>query len=407
MESHLPADSLSEARTQARVGLYLHVPFCARRCSYCDFSSGGISAAAVERYLTAFEREAALRAPQADGIEFHSVFVGGGTPSALSARHFERLWRAVRDRFAISPRAEITLEANPESVGDRLLEAWRAAGVNRLSMGAQSFDPDELEGLGRIHAAGRPAEAFALARSHGFRRLSLDLMFGFPGHSAETWAQTLEAALALQPEHLSAYCFIPEPGTPLGDAARTGVKPPLSPERQADLYETLVNRLASAGYALYETSNFSRPGGECRHNLVYWLRRDYLGLGPSAHGLWRGVREANHYALERWADALERGQPWMEREVETPGSRAEEIVMLALRLGEGLRAADYEPEVEAQVRARYGATLERAVSEGRLERTRGGWRIAPRHRFVADDVIAWLASRAAPAEDLTVAGARP
>jgi oxygen-independent coproporphyrinogen-3 oxidase len=407
VESHLPAHSLSEARAQARVGLYLHVPFCARRCSYCDFSSGGISAAAVERYLTAFEREAALRAPQADGVEFHSVFVGGGTPSALAARHFERMWRAVRDHFAISPHAEITLEANPESVGDRLLEAWRAAGVNRLSMGAQSFDPEELEGLGRIHAAGRPAEAFARARSHGFERLSLDLMFGFPGHSAETWTRTLESALALEPEHLSAYCFIPEPGTPLGDAARTGVQPPLPPERQADLYETLVNRLASPGYALYETSNFSRAGGECRHNLVYWLRRDYLGLGPSAHGLWRGVREANHDALERWADALERDWAWMEREVETPDSRAEEIIMLALRLGEGLRSADYEALVWAQVCARYGAALERAVEEGRLERTGGGWRIAPRHRFVADDVIAWLASRAAPAEDLTVAGARP
>jgi oxygen-independent coproporphyrinogen-3 oxidase len=407
VEPHLPADSLSEARGQARVGLYLHVPFCARRCSYCDFSSGGISAAAVERYLSAFEREAAMRAPQADGVEFQSVFVGGGTPSALSSRHFERLWRAVRDHFAIAPSAEITLEANPESVGDRLLEAWSAAGVNRLSMGAQSFDPSELEGLGRIHAAGRPAEAFRLARSHGFRRLSLDLMFGFPGHSAETWRDTLESALALEPEHLSAYCFIPEPGTPLGDAARTGVKPPLSPEQQADLYETLVDRLGAAGYRLYETSNFSRPGGECRHNLVYWLRRDYLGLGPSAHGLWRGVREANHYALERWADALERGQPWMAREPETPASRAEEIVMLALRLGEGLRAADYESGVWTQVHARYGAALERAVSEGRLERTASGWRIAPRHRFVADDVIAWLAARAAPLEDLTVAAERP
>jgi oxygen-independent coproporphyrinogen-3 oxidase len=187
--------------------------------------------------------------------------------------------------------------------------------------GAQSFDPGELEGLGRIHAAGRPAEAFALARSHGFRRLSLDLMFGFPGHSAETWAQTLQSALALEPEHLSAYCFIPEPGTPLGDAARTGVKPPLSPERQADLYETLVNRLVSAGYALYETSNFSRPGGECRHNLVYWLRRDYLGLGPSAHGFGAARSEVNHYALGT-ADALS-GASLMERR-RNPAVRAGE-----------------------------------------------------------------------------------
>ena len=412
MEPHLPDHPLSgsselRARREARIGLYLHVPFCARRCSYCDFSSGTLSAAAVERYLGAFEREAASRAPQAAGVRFTSVFVGGGTPSALSARHFERLWAAVRSHFALEPEAEITLEANPESVGERLLEAWARAGVNRLSMGAQSFEPDELAALGRIHDADRPVRAFALARAHGFRRLSLDLMFGFPGHSAEAWSRTLESALALEPEHLSAYCFIPEAGTPLGDAARSGARPPLPPEAQADLYETLIERLAHAGYALYETSNFARPGGECRHNLVYWLRRDYLGLGPSAHGLWRGVREANHYALERWAAGLEEGRPWGEREPETYASRADEIVMLALRLGEGLRLEDYPVEVREQIRARYGAALEAAVRESRLERTPGGYRVAPAHRFVADDAIAWLAARAAPLADLTLAGAHP
>ena len=412
MEPHLPDHPLTgaserRARAEARVGLYLHVPFCARRCSYCDFSSGGISAAAVERYLAAFEREAMLRAPQAAGTTFHSVFVGGGTPSALSARHFERLWRAVLQHFTIGGNAEITLEANPESVGDRLLEAWAKAGVNRLSMGAQSFDPDELVALGRIHDAARPAAAFALARAHGFRRLSLDLMFGFPGHSATTWTRTLESALALEPEHLSAYCFIPEEGTPLGDAARAGTRPPLPADLQADLYQSLVERVARAGYGLYETSNFARPGGECRHNLVYWLRRDYLGLGPSAHGLWRGAREANHYALDRWAGALERGESWSEPEAESAASRADEIVMLALRLGEGLRAADYDDDVWADVLARYGAALDRAAAEGRLERGADAYRIAPHHRFVADDIIAWLALRTAPLEDLTVAGAHP
>lgn len=386
------------ARAGARVGLYVHVPFCARRCNYCDFSTGSLSAAALERYLGALEREADARAPRARGVEFTSVFFGGGTPSALSARHFARVWEALTARFTIARHAEITLEANPESVKPALLEAWAAAGVNRLSMGAQSFDPSELERLGRIHDAERPAQAFALARSHGFRRLSLDLMFGFPGHTETSWGRTLDAALALEPEHVSAYCFIPEPGTPLGDAARAGAAPLPAPEAQAELYDLLVDRLERSGYAGYETSNFARPNGECRHNLVYWLRRDYLGLGPSAHGLWRGVREGNLYSLEAWAAALEAGDSWAECEPESPESRADEIVMLGLRLGSGLRPGDYGPGAWSDVTRRYGRALEAAVAAGRIERVGGGFRVAPEHRFVADDVIAWLMARAAPIE---------
>ena len=422
LEPHLPAHPLSAgdgpssaARAGAASGLYAHVPFCARRCGYCDFSSGSLSRDAVERYLAGIEREAELRAPEAAGVTFRSVFFGGGTPSALSARHFGRLWKALVSRFAIAPDAEITLEANPETVKPALLDAWREAGVNRLSMGAQSFDPVELDALGRIHGPERPGEAFALARRHGFTRLSLDLMFGFPGNGRETWRATLESALALEPEHLSAYCFIPEIGTPLGAAALRGERALPEAEVQADLYETLVARLTAAGYGLYETSNFARPGGECRHNLVYWLRRDYLGLGPSAHSLWRGARYGNAYALETWAGALEGNRPWFEVEPESPASRADEVVMLGLRFGGGLLAADYPPGSWRETWLRYAGAFERALATGRLERVSGGYRIAPRHRFVADEITAWLMSEAErgrprhrhDAAHLTVRAARP
>src|SRR5262249_54421661 len=170
--------------------------------------------------------------------------------------------RALRSSFAIARAAEITLEANPESVRPALLDAWAEAGVNRLSMGAQSFAPEELEALGRIHSADRPAQALALARAHGFQRLSLDLMFGFPGHTPERWRRTVESALALAPEHLSAYCFIPEPGTPLGNAVLQGRQALPAPEEQAESYAALSDWIAPAGYAAYETSNFCRPGGE-------------------------------------------------------------------------------------------------------------------------------------------------
>lgn len=382
------------ARDAARTGLYLHVPFCAVRCAYCDFSSGPLSAARVERYLAAVAREAAMRAESARGVRFTSAFVGGGTPSALSARAFRTLWAIVRDHFEFVPGAEITLEANPETVKPALLDAWRGGGVNRLSMGAQSFDPAELARLGRIHGPAKPGEAFALARRAGFERLSLDLMFGYPGHGPATWSRTLDAALALEPGHLSAYCFIPEDATPMGRAALEGAATLPSPDAQAERYEELTARLGSAGFRCYETSNFCLPGAEARHNLVYWLRRDYLGLGPSAHGLWRGVRYANAYGLEAWAAALERGEDPSAREPATAASVADEIVMLGLRLEDGLDPSDHDPADWALVTARHGAALAAAAREGRLEAHGGGWRVAPRHRFIADDVIAWVVARA-------------
>jgi oxygen-independent coproporphyrinogen-3 oxidase len=384
----------ASARAAARLGLYVHVPFCAVRCTYCDFSSGSLSAAAVERYLGGIEREATRRAPQAAGVAFTSVFFGGGTPSALSGRHFARLWQALRSHFAIAAGAEITLEANPESVRPALLEAWASAGVNRLSMGAQSFDAQELARLGRIHGADRPGAAFALARAHGFRRLSLDLMFGFPGHTPFRFATTLERALALEPEHLSAYCFIPEAGTPLGDEVLRGSARLPDPGQQADLYASMGERLAREGFGMYETSNFCRRGAEARHNLVYWLRRDYLGLGPSAHGLWRGTRYGNHYGTERWAASLAADRACDTIEPENARSRADEIVMLGLRLATGLAVDDHPPAVWGEVTRRYGSAFRDALATGRLERTPGGVRIPSGLRFLADDVIAWLMAAA-------------
>jgi oxygen-independent coproporphyrinogen-3 oxidase len=382
----------------------VHVPFCAARCSYCDFSSGERASGAVERWLDLLEREAATRAPVAADVAFSSVFLGGGTPSALSARHFGRAWATVTRHFRVAPGAEITLEANPESVRPTLLDAWGAAGVNRLSMGAQSFHADELRRLGRIHGAERPAAAVAMARAHGFRGLSLDLMFGFPGHTPARWQATLERALALDLPHLSAYCFIPEPGTALGAAALAGAADMPDAEAQAEMYARLGETAARAGMTTYETSNLCRPGHEARHNLVYWLRRPYLGLGPSAHSLWGGTRWGNAYALEEWAAALESGRdPAGVLERETPDTVADEILMLGLRLGDGLRRDAYTPGAWAALVRRHGVGLAAAAATGRLDAHPQGWRVPPALRFLADDVIAWVAARAAAVDTAGVA----
>jgi oxygen-independent coproporphyrinogen-3 oxidase len=393
-----PADGPTlAARAEAGHALYVHVPFCAAPCPYCHFSKDRLSRAGVERWLAALEREAALRAPAAAGVRLRSVFFGGGSPSAIPARAFARAWRTIAAHFELAPGAEVTLEANPESTGPASLAAWAEAGVNRLSFGVQSVVPSELASLGRLHDERRPAAAFALARSHGFRRLSLDLMYGFPGHTSANWTRTLEEALALEPEHVSAYGFIPEDGTPLGDAVRRGAARTVEPEEEADLHAQADERLGAAGLAPYETSNWSRPGAECRHNLSYWLRREHLALGPSGHALWSGERYANAHALGDWAARLERGaDPAVEREAETPESRADECLLLGLRLAAGLDPADHAPEVARGLEDRFGAALNAGAREGRLERVGGAWRVPARHRFVADEVIAWLLARARP-----------
>ncbi len=383
------------ARDQARAGLYVHVPFCARRCSYCDFATGSMSRHAVERYLNAMALEAERRADAARGLTFTSVFFGGGTPSALESSAFRSVGRMLRDRFAIADDAEITLEANPESVLPDRVAAWVEAGVNRVSMGAQSFDPDELARLGRIHDSARPAEAARRIRAGGIGRLSLDLMYGYPGHTTTTWRSSLERALELEPGHLSLYCFIPEPGTPMGDDVLAGRVALPTPAIQARMHAAALDRLDEHGYSPYETANFCRPGEEARHNLVYWLARPFVGLGPSAHGCLEGERYGNHDSFSRWATTLERGESGEAfREPPEPRARALEVLMLSLRLGSGLSRRDHSTETWSDLLDHFGAGLEAAVAAGRLLRHREGWRIAERHRFVADDVIAWVAARA-------------
>jgi len=398
----LPPDSLSgegpgpRARAEARTGLYVHVPFCTVRCSYCHFDTTPFAPGLLARWLEAVRLECALRAPAASGATFTSVFLGGGTPSAIDARHFRELARALREHFAIAPDAEFTLEANPETVRAPLLEAWREAGIDRLSIGAQSFETDELAHLGRVHGRGKPAEAVRAARTAGFERISLDLMFGFPGHSIGSFERTLESALALAPEHVSAYAFVVESGNPMSDAVLAGRAHVVPDDGQAELYALAVERFAAAGLAPYETSNFCRPDAEARHNLTYWLRRDCMALGPSAHGLWRGERWGNLRGTTRWAEALERGfPPEEERERPTRQAVAEEVLMLALRLATGMHPADYDAATWNAVERRFAGALAAAVRAGRLEPVDGGWRVPRAQRFLADDTVAWIAARGA------------
>ena len=299
--------------------LYIHIPFCAQKCAYCDFASWAGREPVWEAYFHTLKEE--MRPwMEINGGNFYSVFVGGGTPSLVPAERIAEILRGVSA-------GEVTLEANPGTLTPKKLEIYRQAGVNRLSMGVQSFDDGLLNTLGRIHTARQAEEAFFMAREAGFDNLNLDLMYALPGQTQETWERTLEQAAALGPEHISAYSLILEEGTPMATWAT-----PLPDEDVNRMQRTATAFLKEKGYARYEISNYARPGRECRHNLVYWRRGDYIGVGCAAHSLYQGRRFANPDSLGAYLAGARRTEDTLLTEEDV----LEERLMLGLRTAEGV-----------------------------------------------------------------------
>jgi len=383
------------------VGLYIHIPFCARKCPYCDFNSYAgldtLQAPYVEALIAEMAWLARRREWQAD-----TVFVGGGTPTILPLSLLTGVLDAVGVHFCVSPDAEITVEANPGTVDAAYLAALRAAGVNRLSLGAQSLDDDELRLLGRIHTVDEVMTAFRAARQAGFRNVSLDLIFGLPRQSLDRWRATLTQALALEPEHLSLYSLTVEDGTPLAAWIARGDLPSPDDDLAADMYELAKEMLEAAGYLHYEISNWAKGGASgsqgtthnlravCRHNLVYWRNEAYLGLGAGAHSSWRQRR---WYNLPRPQDYVARmaeegvGKvPWespvvVEVEVINETLAMGETMMLGLRLlKEGVPLARFATRFGRSLLDVYADELTSLQAEGLVERlsdrvrlTRRGW----------------------------------
>jgi len=377
-------------------GLYLHVPFCRAICTYCAFAKGEYDEALAEAWLDGVEREIEVRAATtwAGRPVLDTLFLGGGTPSTLTPSQWGRLGRVLHRGFDLLPGVEFTSEANPESFAPDIASAMREVGVNRVSLGAQSLDPDELASLGRIHGPKEVARAVDTARRAGIGNVNLDLMYGLPGQSVSRFDRSLAGVLALEPEHLSAYCLGLEPGTPLAEAVAGGRSDAPVDETSRLQYDLLVERAEGAGLVLYEISNFARPGRACRHNLRYWRREDVIALGPSGHGLLGGRRWANPAPLERWLDAYR--EP---ARVPHPAAVAEaearfEWIFLHLRLAAGFEEERFaatwgEPFTEV-----YGPVVGRLVDGGLLRREGGRVRLAPGARFVSDAVFAEFAPEA-------------
>jgi putative oxygen-independent coproporphyrinogen III oxidase len=328
-------------------GLYVHVPFCVTRCGYCDFNAYAGLDHLGSRYVRALVSEAGLAAPAwPDG--FVSVFLGGGTPTTLDAADLAALLSRLRATFAVSPAAEVTIEANPDTVDRSKLAALLEAGYTRLSMGAQSFDRAVLAALERLHDPDSVRRAMTAARAAGYANVSLDLIYGANGETLESWERTLRETVDLQPEHVSAYALTIEPSTPLGRKVQRGVVPATDGDLQADMFELACEVLGAAGYHHYEVSNWAKPGFVCRHNLGYWERRPYLGLGAGAHSYRDDRRWWNVRPPEEYLSLVESGRlPIGGEERLEPSDAYLEEVFLRLRILEGVPASWVEAERSA------------------------------------------------------------
>lgn len=322
------------------LALYIHIPFCASKCAYCDFASFPGREDTWAHYLHVLKDEIlwwSKTGKMAD-YEVNTLFVGGGTPSLLPAEMMGEIMEALRNLAVFAPDAEISMEANPGTLTPEKLAAYRKMGINRISFGAQSFDDDLLKNLGRIHSAEEIREAVRMARNAGFENINLDLMYALPGQTTEQWRHTLEEAINLKPEHVSAYSLIVEEGTPMAERVEKGIA--LIPEDEAvnAMQRLAVEKLAEAGYHRYEISNYALPDRECRHNLTYWFRGDYLGLGCAAHSMMENRRFANAASLDEYLSGKQR----LEIEALSREDVMEETIMLSTRTCRGLDLAQWQ-----------------------------------------------------------------
>lgn len=357
-------------------GLYVHVPFCRTKCPYCAFYSVP-SLSLLPRWLEALEREALIYRDRF--VAFDSLYVGGGTPTVLSRGQWSGLMAMLREHLVLSDRAEVTVEANPDDVTPDLLRLLRDLGVNRISLGVQSFDDGELRCLQRRHTSGRAAQALESVRDAGFSNVSLDLMYGLPGQSEALWVETLRRALDFAPEHISCYQFTVEEGTPCGEMRDRGLIRPLGEVRERAMFILTSGVLEEAGYLHYEISNYAR-GGEsvCRHNMKYWRHVPYLGLGPSAHSFEGGERWWNLASVAAYCRALDRGEaPVAGRETLSGEQLDLEVLLLGLRTREGvaLEVLRGRPGAEKTLKDLTGAGLVRVAGE-RVVPTRDGFLVA-------------------------------
>ncbi len=358
-------------------GLYVHIPFCDKRCDYCDFVTFADRPSQVDPYLKALDHEFSVHGPASIG----TLFIGGGTPTALTVPQIQTLMDSIHRHFDLSHVTEATVEANPESATEERLSAYREAGINRLSLGLQSADNAMLERLGRLHSYERFVEAYETARRIGFTNINVDLMFGLPGQTLADWRDTLKRVLDLSPDHLSAYALKVEYGTKF---AKQGVE--VNDDEEAEMYMEASSTLQARGYVHYEISNFCRPGRESAHNLRYWLNGDSIGAGVSAAGFCQGMRWKNTTRFQAYVESGMAGRaPEREELILSPDEQEREKLMLGLRLRTGVSAAALR-EMKIPTLDVFLSKGWASETDGRFVLTPSGWLVSNQlfHHFVTE-----------------------
>ncbi|MEK6281300.1 MAG: radical SAM family heme chaperone HemW [Acidobacteriota bacterium] len=352
-----------------QAGIYIHIPFCRSRCSYCDFATGMYSADLAQRYVCSVAKEIDLFAGPAANESVDTIYFGGGTPSLLSAAQLETLLASIHQRFKVSLEAEITMEMNPGTVTPETLRDFRTLGVNRASFGAQTFDDGELARLGRSHTARETRQTFGYLREAGFENVSLDLIAGLPGQTLDGWLINLDKAFVLNPEHLSFYLLEVHQGTPLADHIRRGIQPKPDDDLAAEMYEVMLERAGEAGYEHYEISNLCLPKFQSRHNTKYWTGAAYYGFGCSAHSYDGEFRRwANERDIGRYLKMVEKdNSAVVTKTALTQKDRQAEAVFLGLRMMNGVSMRNYRELFGADIRETHASDLTRFREAGLIE----------------------------------------
>ena len=372
------------------LGLYIHIPFCKSKCEYCDFCSiVPNSKGVIEHYVDALLLQMEDWSPKCKKYQLDSIYFGGGTPTFLDAKHLVRIINGIYDNFNVARNAEVSMECNPATVDFKELRKLRRAGVNRLSIGVQSANDNELRALGRIHTYAQFEETYQNARAAGFENISVDLMYGIPDQTEKSFAHTLSAITALGPDHISLYALKIEPGTPFADKEKELTLP--NEDTEYSMYSNAVRYLAAKGYERYEISNFAKQGQASLHNLKYWHCDEYLGLGASAHSYFEGERFSTTKNIRDYIDGLE----IINADINIVDSRVkntskdcvEEYVMLGMRLEEGINVADFDARFGFSFAEKYGKLLDEYVGDGFVVADGTSYRFTTDGMFVSNYIL--------------------
>lgn len=369
-------------------GVYIHIPFCVKKCKYCDFNSFKMNLCDKKRYLDDLNKEIKMYSGECADRIVDTIFFGGGTPSILSCDEIECLMKCVKDSFNISDDAEITMECNPGTIDRKKLEAIKRSGINRLSIGLQAVQNHHLSYIGRIHTYEEFEKNFKEARSVGFDNINIDLMFALPNQTEDDWKESLEKVVRLNPEHISAYSLIMEEGTELFDMYEREEFELMDEDRDIDMYEYTISYLKNNGYNQYEISNYSKEGKECRHNIIYWQCDNYLGLGAGAAGYLARDRYTNESNLNSYHKKIESGKkPIISVENLSDEEMMEEMVFMGLRMNSGINRIDFKNRFGVEFCDKYKKQVEDLVERGLLSVVDENIKLTQKGREISNSVF--------------------